>query len=704
MPWNPGGDVVRRRMLLITGIITMLCLSGGTMVCAWDIDSGIIREWAIDGVRPYGIETLSDGSVWFTSDNDPVVFTLNPETGEPVTYTAPFDGDFLNMDRAPDDTLWIVDENDRLVHFSPCNASGEYFEAVPINRTLFTLESQPQGIRVAPDGMVWFTLWPDPSIGRYDPATGNWDRFVIPEIDSDGDSEYDDYPGTPSQMAFDDEGNVTFTLNELFNVGGSQGWAGFGELDPDTGDVTLYNDPALYTANLLAPWEIMYVSTEPDILWFTDKSANYFIRVDLSESPPQIEEYPTPLVMDAHFFAPDPDGMFWLAPYGIRNISTFDPVSHDFERRPLAIGRPFNVVVSPRGEVWWTVPGAGEQPGVVEFIPFTDSDGDGIDDAVDSAPGAPSGLFSDGGTSGTLLDAGDQVPVITDATPPFGIRVMMDCGGGPGAASVRCCDPRIRSITMTSCDDIVVTCGDSTFQVLAGPVLIELENGAVLAAQTATTFTFGDLGGGSYRIVNTGCPGTGMITAGTRTIAPGEFLVITPPVAEANGPYILSEGRPVAFSSAGSMDPDAGDTITYAWDFTGDGSVDSVAANPTYTYPSGGTFTVRLAVTDSTGLAATDTAAVVINRGPKITSFSPATLVHGRTMNVAILGNHFQRGATARLVKGGTILPVTIRTLTPPTTIAGSVAIPGGARGKWSIVVKNPDGGTCTRANAVTII
>ena len=58
----------------------------------------------------------------------------------------------------------------------------------------------------------------------------------------------------------------------------------------------------------------------------------------------------------------------------------------------------------------------------------------------------------------------------------------------------------------------------------------------------------------------------------------------------------------VAFSSAGSADPEGG-VLTYAWDF-GDGSTASTA-NPTHTYGGNGAYNVKLTVTDPQGLTGT---------------------------------------------------------------------------------------------------
>ena len=46
------------------------------------------------------------------------------------------------------------------------------------------------------------------------------------------------------------------------------------------------------------------------------------------------------------------------------------------------------------------------------------------------------------------------------------------------------------------------------------------------------------------------------------------------------------------FSSAGSIDPE-GTSLTYAWDFDGNGTTDSTAANPTHTYTTAGNYNVR---------------------------------------------------------------------------------------------------------------
>ena len=66
----------------------------------------------------------------------------------------------------------------------------------------------------------------------------------------------------------------------------------------------------------------------------------------------------------------------------------------------------------------------------------------------------------------------------------------------------------------------------------------------------------------------------------------------------------------VAFSSAGSADPEGG-ALTYRWEF-GDGGT-STAANPSHTYTTAGSYSPKLTVTDPTGL--TGSASVLVTAG-----------------------------------------------------------------------------------------
>jgi hypothetical protein len=79
----------------------------------------------------------------------------------------------------------------------------------------------------------------------------------------------------------------------------------------------------------------------------------------------------------------------------------------------------------------------------------------------------------------------------------------------------------------------------------------------------------------------------------------------------------------VTFSSAGTSDPD-GDSLRYAWDFNGDGIVDSRQANAVYTFTENGNYRPTLKVTDPTGRwASAEVRLPVGTAAPKVTIVAP---------------------------------------------------------------------------------
>lgn len=73
------------------------------------------------------------------------------------------------------------------------------------------------------------------------------------------------------------------------------------------------------------------------------------------------------------------------------------------------------------------------------------------------------------------------------------------------------------------------------------------------------------------------------------------------PTPNPNGPYRFRPGRAVAYSSAGSSDPD-GRIVGYHWDFGDGGS--STEPNPTHVYAAPGAYRVTLTATDDDGATA----------------------------------------------------------------------------------------------------
>jgi PKD repeat protein len=160
---------------------------------------------------------------------------------------------------------------------------------------------------------------------------------------------------------------------------------------------------------------------------------------------------------------------------------------------------------------------------------------------------------------------------------------------------------------------------------------------------------------------------------------PGSFtLHVTssnnPPVANAGGPYTGVTGLPIVFNGSASSDPDAGQTITYLWDFGDGGSATSVTPSHIYTTP--GTRLVSLTVTDNGSPVLSNTATTTSS----VVNFIPISIVQptGTAPVVKTNGQGVQRFGIECLTRAVTdIDPASIRVSTtyPNAGTVSEVAI-----------------------------
>jgi len=114
--------------------------------------------------------------------------------------------------------------------------------------------------------------------------------------------------------------------------------------------------------------------------------------------------------------------------------------------------------------------------------------------------------------------------------------------------------------------------------------------------------------------------GTGSTTFSVTCTAPNQ-----PPVANFTA---NCNGLTCSFTST-SSDPD-GSIVAYSWTF-GDGGT-STAQNPSHTYAAGGTYTVKLTVTDNRGATASASKSVTVsqpNQAPTVNAGSDQTVLLG---------------------------------------------------------------------------
>jgi PKD repeat protein len=114
----------------------------------------------------------------------------------------------------------------------------------------------------------------------------------------------------------------------------------------------------------------------------------------------------------------------------------------------------------------------------------------------------------------------------------------------------------------------------------------------------------------------------------TRAI-PVSVVPNTPPTAQPQAtPRVGKEPLSVDLSAATSTDTD-GSIVSYEWDYTDDGTVDSTDIETSFDYVDPGTYTARLTVTDDDGATDTSTVEITVNPNQPPTAVANADFQEG---------------------------------------------------------------------------
>jgi virginiamycin B lyase len=150
----------------------------------------------------YGMAVAGDGSVWFAEDEADLMARVDPLTGKVDEYKIPYEGHAyprrLSADANGD--LWValwkagklmkVDHKTKqmTIYSPPTNVSGSY--SIVVDKK---------------NNYVWMSGQQADVIDRFDPKTGEWVEFPLPEAESDG-RRIDIDPTNPNRIYF--AGNI----------------------------------------------------------------------------------------------------------------------------------------------------------------------------------------------------------------------------------------------------------------------------------------------------------------------------------------------------------------------------------------------------------------------------------------------------------------------------------------------------------------
>ena len=189
------------------------------------------------------------------------------------------------------------------------------------------------------------------------------------------------------------------------------------------------------------------------------------------------------------------------------------------------------------------------------------------------------------------------------------VNVTGQANAAPSIAPVG--DKNVAAFTPLSFTVVATDADDTLDDAITYSMVSDLPPGATFNTATgAFAWSPVDTDAGTYHATFSASDGRLSVSA------PAIMITVTagnrPPVANAGGSYAGATGQPVTLDGSASSDPDAGQVLTYHWDFGDGSSGNGAVVNHVYTAPN--TYIATLTVTDdgTPQLQASDFASVVI--------------------------------------------------------------------------------------------
>lgn len=259
------------------------------------------------GSRPHDVAPAPDGTVWYTAQGSGELGSLDPDTGE--------------------------------------------VREIPLGDG-----SRPHGVIVGPEGAAWITDGGLNAIVRVDPETDEVSRFDLPADATDANL---------NTAVFDGSGTLWFT-----------GQVGiYGRVTPSSGAVEVFDAPGG-----TGPYGI---TVTDDRVFYASLAGSYLGEVDPETGDVTVIEPPTPEQGTRRVWA-DSRGRVWSSQWNAGQVAVYDPADGSWQewRLPGQEPRAYSVFVDERDVVWLSDFGANAvvrfDPGREEFtsVPLPDDPGE----------------------------------------------------------------------------------------------------------------------------------------------------------------------------------------------------------------------------------------------------------------------------------------------------------------------------------------
>jgi len=172
---------------------------GSNRIVRLDTKTGQMHEFRVPtpGARPYGIVAGPDGALWFCEFGVNKLGRLDPKSGAIAEYEAPAEDARPRRLVALGKALYFTDFR------------GGRLGRLDLRRMSFKLwpspsgsGSEPYGICVDGDGIIWYNEFSANQLVRFDPQTGTFKRLTLPSAKSE-----------VRNMARDPQGRVWMALS-----------------------------------------------------------------------------------------------------------------------------------------------------------------------------------------------------------------------------------------------------------------------------------------------------------------------------------------------------------------------------------------------------------------------------------------------------------------------------------------------------------